>query len=358
MSPQLPPDSLLDTDNAAASFAEVDIRAALKSRPSRTPDYETENRALASLAAELAKNPQDMLQKLVETALELCQADTSGVSLLENHDGVDVFRWEALAGVFASARNSTMPRDASPCGVCIDRNSTELMYLADRVFPALRNEPRFVEALLIPFHFQGRPIGTVWVVTHRFDRKFDREDERVMRTLSTFASTGWQLWKANAELEQRVRERTAALWEKNALLKNEIEDRKQAERLLRRSNDKIQAILDSTPDAFFALGHDWRFTYLNRHAGDQMRRLGKDPEQLIGKILWDEFPNVPNEATVRRVMSDRVSITDQVYYPPLGEWVENHMFPSADGGVITFQRYITQGNRAEESASQIGQGLR
>lgn len=342
------------------SFAEVDIRNALASRPSRTPDYETENRALASLAAELAKNPQNMLQKLVETALELCQADTSGVSLLEKQDGVEVFRWEALAGVFAAARNSTMPRDASPCGVCIDHNTTELMYLADRVFPALLNEPRFVEALLIPFHFEGRPIGTVWVVTHQYDRKFDREDERVMTTLSKFASSGWQLWNANAELEQRVRERTTALWEKNAALRREIQDRKRAEKLLRKSNDKIQAILDSTPDQFFALGHDWRFTYFNRHAADQMRRLGKDPEQLIGKVLWDVFPNVPNEAAVRRVMNERVAVTDELYHSVLGEWIENHMFPSADGGLITFQRYITQWKQATEaeSASQIGERLR
>ena len=49
-----------------------------------------------------------------------------------------------------------MPRDSSPCGVCIDRGETELMYLADRVFPALRTEPRFVEAMLIPFQEIGR----------------------------------------------------------------------------------------------------------------------------------------------------------------------------------------------------------
>jgi len=80
------------------------------------------------------------------------------------------------------------------------------MYLADRCFPALRSEPRFVEALLVPFHFQGRPVGTVWVVAHRFDRKFDREDERLIRTLAAFASAGWQFWQAHVELERRVAE--------------------------------------------------------------------------------------------------------------------------------------------------------
>jgi signal transduction histidine kinase len=226
------------TDNAPASFAAVDVRASLESRPYRIPNYEAEDRALAALAAELAENPRNMLQKLVETAITLCQADTAGISLLENHAGVDLFRWEALAGVFASARNNTMPREASPCGVCIDQNTTQLMYLADRCFPALRSDPRFVEALLVPFHYQGRPIGTVWVVTHRFDRKFDREDERLIRTLAVFASAGWQFWRGQVELERRVAERTAELSETNLLLQGEIDRRKRTEeervRLLRR----------------------------------------------------------------------------------------------------------------------------
>ena len=175
-----------------ATLAEVDIRRELSSRPPRRPDSEALDVALAALARELTENPRSMLQRLVETALDLCHADTAGLSLLEG----DLFRWEAVAGVFASYRDGTMPRAASPCGVCIDQNVTQLMHLPDRHFPALRAEPRFVEALLIPFQVRGRPVGTVWVVSHTDARKFDREDERVVRTLAQFAAAGWQLWNA------------------------------------------------------------------------------------------------------------------------------------------------------------------
>lgn len=187
-------------DDAPVSFTSIDIRADLDDRPYRLPDYETEDRALALLAAELAENPQNMLQKLAETALDLCRADTAGVSLLETHAGAEVFRWEALAGIHAASRNGTMPRNASPCGVCIDQDAMQLMYLPDRLFPALRSDPRFVEALLIPFRYQGQPVGTIWVVMNRFGRHFDREDERLMRTLAAFASAGWQLWRAQEQL--------------------------------------------------------------------------------------------------------------------------------------------------------------
>jgi signal transduction histidine kinase/ActR/RegA family two-component response regulator len=179
------------TAAAPALLAEVDIRHELASRPYRHPDYEAEARALADLAARMAEKPRDMLQGLVEVALELCDAGTAGISLLEG----DVFRWEALAGVFASKRGGTMPRDASPCGVCIDQNATQLMSLPDRRFPALLNEPRFVEALLVPFTAHGQALGTVWVAAHTAERRFDREDERLIRALAGFASAGWQLWQ-------------------------------------------------------------------------------------------------------------------------------------------------------------------
>ena len=191
MSEQFQHAQSLMTADASVPFTEVDIRHELASRPYRPPNYEAQARALAELAARMAENPRDMLQGLVEVALELCDAGTAGISLLEG----DVFRWEALAGVLASKRGETMPRDASPCGVCIDQNATQLMFLPDRRFPALVNEPRFVEALLVPFTAHGQALGTVWVAAHTATRHFDREDERLIRVLAGFASAGWQLWQ-------------------------------------------------------------------------------------------------------------------------------------------------------------------
>jgi signal transduction histidine kinase len=197
----------LTTGTSRTSFAEVDIRAELHSRPRRAPNYEGEHAAFVALTAEMTVNPRNMLQRLVEIAVELCDADTAGISLLDG----DVFRWEAVAGVFASARGGTMPRNESPCGVCIDRNATQLMHLADRCFPALLTEPRFVEALLLPFHDHGTPVGTVWIVSHTAERKFDKEDERVMHVLSQLASAAWQLWKTAENLAATSRRKDAFL---------------------------------------------------------------------------------------------------------------------------------------------------
>lgn len=126
-------------------------------------------------------------------------------------------------------------------------------------------------------------------------------------------------------------------------------EREQSEAALRDSSARLEQFLGAITDNFFGLSADFRFTYLNRHAEEQMRKLGKDPAQLIGKVLWEEFPEVPNAQNVRRVITERVPITEELYYAPLGEWVENHMYPSHDGGLVTFQRYITGRKRAEEA---------
>ena len=109
----------------------------------------------------------------------------------------------------------------------------------------------------------------------------------------------------------------------------------------------MKMVLDSMTDNFFALNHEWRYSYFNRRGEEQLRLLGKDPAKMIGKLLWDEFPYVPNESTYRRAMSERVALTDDLYYPPLGQWVENHVYPTDDGGLVIFQRYITERKEAE-----------
>jgi hypothetical protein len=74
-------------------------------------------------------------------------------------------------------------------------------------FSSLKTFYPFVsEALLIPFYLDKTPVGTVWIVSHKLERKFDREDERIVKVLANFASAGWQLWKARASAEKLTEE--------------------------------------------------------------------------------------------------------------------------------------------------------
>lgn len=125
-------------------------------------------------------------------------------------------------------------------------------------------------------------------------------------------------------------------------------ERIQAEEAALKAHQQIDMILESISDNFFGLDKEGRFTYFNPHAANQMRALGRDPDALIGRVAWEEFPDMPNKENVLRALSERVVVVDELYYAPLEEWVENHMYPSNDGGLVTFQRYITERKRTEE----------
>jgi signal transduction histidine kinase len=235
-----PAQRLISAESPPASLQDVDIRRELSVRAPRGRNHEHELDALVVLAGEMSANPRNILQKLVELAVDLCSAQTAGISLL---DGAEV-RWEAVAGVFESQRGRRIARDRSPCSVCIDQNATQLMHLPDRCFPGLALEPRFVELLLIPFHARGRPIGTVWIVSHSADRQFDREDERILLVFAEFAAAGWQLWKAFdaaadaserkdaflATLGHELRNPLAAITTATSIIRHEIAGNARAQR--------------------------------------------------------------------------------------------------------------------------------
>ena len=203
-------------------ISKVDIKAELLSRPSRPPNYEAENQALLQLSNELAERPNNMLQKLVNIALDLCQAGSAGISLLEIQQGIPVFRWHALVGAYKVHLNGTMRRDMSPCGVTVERNSTQLMAMPERVFP-MQSDPRVYEALLVPFHLRTEPIGTVWVVSHDEQRKFDREDERIIKSLAAYASAGWLVWRTLQQNLVQGRKKEAELTVVNEVLQSEFD---------------------------------------------------------------------------------------------------------------------------------------
>ena len=132
------------------------------------------------------------------------------------------------------------------------------------------------------------------------------------------------------------------------LANRDITERRCAEALLQQANQRTTLILDSITDRFFALDNEWRLTYLNKQAEEQVKALGKDPASLIGKVAWEEFRAPAVEEACRRAEATQTVTTHEFYYPPLGEWVENRIYPSPDGGVSVFQRYVTDRKRAEE----------
>jgi PAS domain S-box-containing protein len=183
--------------SSGVSLDDVLITEELERRPSRLPDHEAESRELVSLAQHLATSPLTILERLAEGVRRLCRCDSAGVSIREANGTGEVFRWYAIDGSLAPHVRGTMPRDASPCGVVVDRGEKLLFRRPETHFPALAGlEPPIVEALIAPLHVAGEVIGTVWAIFHAPEKRFDAEDARLLVSVSRFAAAAYQLQAA------------------------------------------------------------------------------------------------------------------------------------------------------------------
>jgi signal transduction histidine kinase len=183
----------------------------LRNRRSRTPDYKMENSALVALARALADSPRTILQTLADTILEVCQADSAGISLLTQDDGGKRFYWPAISGRWKSHVGGGTPRDFGPCGDVLDRNTALLFTHVERRYTYFQPvTPPVEECLLVPFYVEGKAVGTIWAIAHDQRRKFDSEDERLMKSLGTFASSAFQIVSSldALQLNAAVREQT------------------------------------------------------------------------------------------------------------------------------------------------------
>jgi PAS domain S-box-containing protein len=327
--------------SSRSSLTDIDITSELSHRPTRPPDYEAESRALVALAGVMAADPHTILQKLADAARELCQAGSSGISILEENPENSVFRWHATAGKFRPFLGGTTPRNFSPCGVVLDRNTTQLMADPGRFYPYIAElSPHIVEVLLLPFYRGDTAVGTIWVIAHSDERKFDAEDKRLLLSLGKFAS---------AAIE------TLFSIEEGKRAETEITRLREEERA---ANGRAVRILESVTDAFFALDRDWRFTYLNPQAE---RLLQRSSDDLLGVAIWQAFPQAIGtrfEREYRAAAAERRAVTFEDYYPaPLNAWLEVRAYP-LDEGLSVYFHNITDRKRAEQDRERMLEQLR
>ena len=178
-----------ETGNRYRPASDVIVTELLRHRTPRVPDYKAESEALTRLAKTFAAEPSLVAQRLVDLALHLTDAHSAGLSLEEVVDGQTRFRWVATAGEFSRYVDGTMRRDFSPCQEVVDRDEAVLMREPARVYADIvALHAPIQEALLAPFHVDGIPVGTVWLLSHDPKRQFDSEDLRTIERLAEMAA--------------------------------------------------------------------------------------------------------------------------------------------------------------------------
>jgi PAS domain S-box-containing protein len=111
--------------------------------------------------------------------------------------------------------------------------------------------------------------------------------------------------------------------------------------------DQRDMVLSSISDAFSALDSEWRYIYLNERVAEHS---GMAREQLIGRKIWDVFPQlVGGEFHQRclRALAEGQPDHFEHFHAEWGRWLETRVYPAADGLVI-FRTDITERKRQEE----------
>lgn len=137
----------------------------------------------------------------------------------------------------------------------------------------------------------------------------------------------------------------------------DITANKEAEKKIRDSEEQYRMLIERVSDGFIALDKDWKYTYVNKRSGEI---TGRDPQSLIGKYIWEEFPGIVGSETFKAfhiAMETQQYINNVDYYAPLQLWQENEIYPSHEG-LSVFIRDITERKRSEEAIRSNTEQLR
>jgi signal transduction histidine kinase/ActR/RegA family two-component response regulator len=160
----------------------------LANRTARQPDYALENRALVRLAKAQTGAKANLLQEIAEAALSVCNAGSAGISLVEGVGESRHFRWLAVAGLCADLRGKITAWDECPCGVTLQAGAPQLFIQPQDRFPSLQFPGvNVVEGIVVPIPGGETQLGAIWVMSHVHERRFDREDVRLLSNLAMFA---------------------------------------------------------------------------------------------------------------------------------------------------------------------------
>jgi len=145
-----------------------------------------------------------------------------------------------------------------------------------------------------------------------------------------------------------VTARKRAEEERAEALEREQQARAQAQEAMRR----METILESMTDAFFALDAQARFVYVNRRAAEIWQI---DRSRLIGRSVWEVFPQFVGsemQEAYREILHNKQPLAIEFYYPPTDTWVSLRAYPTEDG-IAGYFMDITQRKRAEEERERL-----
>ena len=162
--------------------------------------------AMQRIARAFVENPETILQELVNVAVEVCGADSAGISI-EKEDRTEerFYHWVATAGEYSAFLDAVLPRYPSACGICLERGRGQHFTVGQRYFDLMGiSAPLVTDGILLPW-VVDETRGTIFVMAHGRTEAFDQEDYRLMKVLADFAALGVREQKQQELLLQKAR---------------------------------------------------------------------------------------------------------------------------------------------------------
>ncbi|MBW4565735.1 MAG: response regulator [Mojavia pulchra JT2-VF2] len=110
----------------------------------------------------------------------------------------------------------------------------------------------------------------------------------------------------------------------------------------------LETVLAGIQDQFFVLDQECSYIFVNDRVAEV---VGKSKEELLGKNIWEMFPDVVGSefyTQVHRAMAQQTVVRFEYFYPPWQRWFENRVYPFAEG-VSVFVTDINDRKIAEEA---------
>ena len=120
---------------------------------------------------------------------------------------------------------------------------------------------------------------------------------------------------------------------------------------LEQTHDELQRTIQRVSDGFFAVDSNWRYTVVNDQGAAMLNRTR---EELLGKRLWDAFPELHGtdvETALHDAMETNTPKRIEQFYPPLDAWFAVRIYPDEEGISMYFEDITEHREREHELAA-------
>ena len=188
------------------------------------------------------------------------------------------------------------------------------------------------KVLLFPLVAMGKVQGLISMIWNA-EQKEEIENTKIALAQSIVDATApvFSNLLYMDQLEEVVEQRTSALYA---------------------ANKRVNSVIESITDGFFALNKEWEYVYLNQH---QLLPQGKTASEVLGKNIWEVFPQLFHTiiyTEFHRAMEERITVRFETQSEEDDYWYEVTAYPF-DDGICCMLKNIKEKKKYEKELKRL-----